>query len=375
MNLSNIDITGIEIIKKEDHVIIRRFNKYFRLGNKEANMVKDILEAKNENYFLETYNLTLQEFHDFLLALQNAGITGEVKKEKKNFLFYKIPLFNPDSLLNKFNKLFLQNKFINSTFLLAATLTIILGFILFFLNFNDITSNFLKGFGFKQYILFYIATIGTVFLHELGHAIVCKHYGGKVNEIGFYLIFFSPALYCDVSGIRAFNKNKHKIATLLAGILVQLIIFAIITILYVNMHIDSNLFSTFICWNLLMIISNIIPVIKLDGYWILSSLVDIPNLYEKSLKLALGKNENVLFDEREVRKANFIKWFGIFNILFVFISIVLGIWGIYYLSITLEGPFKYFALTVEVLIYLLTIIMFGDFIYKIVKAKTQPQKG
>ena len=376
MNFNDFNMSGIEVIEKTDHFIIKRYKNYFRLGTQEANMIIDILETNDESYLLEKYHLTIDELNNFLLALQEAGIIGERKKEKKNLLFYKVPVFNPDRLLTKINELFFQNRIINYCLLIFITLTIILGFIQFSFNFFEITTSFLKGFGFKEYVLFYIATIGTVFLHELGHAIVCKHYNGKVDEIGFLLIFFSPALYCDVSGIWAFEKKKHKIFTLLAGILVQLIMFAVMTILYVVYFNDSNWLATFICWNLMMIFSNIIPVIKLDGYWILSNLIEIPNLYEKSLKLALGVKDNILFNEREIAKSNFIKWFGIFNISFVFVSLIFGFIGIYYISITLEGPFKYVAITVEVIMYTLILVLFGGLLLKIIKFKAQQhQKG
>lgn len=375
MNLNDVDINGIEVIEKSDHYIVKRFKNYFRLGTREANIIIDILNKNDEEFLLKKYNLTSNQFSDFLLALQNAGIIGEVKKEKKNFLFYKIPLMNPDRLLTKFNNLFLQNKLINTLLLSLITITIILGFIEFGFNFIDISSKFLKGFGFKEYFLFYLATIGTVFLHELGHAIVCKYNGGKVDEIGFLLIFFSPALYCDVSGIWTFNKKKPKIATLLAGIIVQLIMFSIMTLLYVNFYSGSYWLATFICWNLLMTISNIIPVIKLDGYWILSNVIDVPNLYEKSMKLALGIKKNVLFNEKELAKEKFIKWFGIFNIAFVFVSIIFGFAGIYYISTTLEGTFRYVAMTVEILMYTLTLILFSGFLYKIIKLKRLQAKG
>lgn len=374
MDLKNINLKDIEITKKDTHYIVKRHRNYYRIGNKEAQLLIDIIDEKDEDFLISKHHIDSIELKDFLNTLERLGIIGSFKKEKKNFLFYRVPLMNPNKILTIINNIFLQNKIINSCILTFMIFIIIFGLIEFFLNITDIVPKFLKGFGFQEYILFYLATISAVFLHELGHAIVCKYYKGNVEEIGFILIFFSPALYCDVSGIWLFEKKKQKIITLLAGIIVQLIIFSIMIFLYINFYNSSTWLATFILWNLLMTISNIIPVIKLDGYWILSNLIEIPNLYEKSMKLALGVKENVLFNEREVSKKKFIKLFGIFNIGFVFISLILGFIGIYYISITLEGVFRTLALIVETLMYVLTLIFFSAFLYKIIKSKINNKK-
>lgn len=374
MDIKNINLKDIEIIKKDTHYIVKRHKNYYRIGNKEAQLLIDIIDGKNEDVLVSKHQIELSELKNFLNALEQIGIIGSIKKEKKNFLFYRVPLMNPDKILTTFNNIFLQNKIINNFILIFMMIIIIVGLIEFFINITDIAPKFLKGFGFKEYILFYLATISAVFLHELGHGVICKYYNGNVEEIGFILIFFSPALYCDVSGIWLFEKRKQKIITLLAGIIVQLIIFSIMVFLYLNFYNSSTWLATFILWNLLMTISNIIPVIKLDGYWILSNLVEIPNLYEKSMKLALGVKENVLFNEREVSKKKFIKLFGLFNIVFVFISLILGFWSIYYISKTLEGTFRTVALLVETLMYILTLIFFSAFLYKIVKSKLNNKK-
>ncbi|MBM7690762.1 putative peptide zinc metalloprotease protein [Peribacillus deserti] len=376
MNLDTMNFKGIEFIEKEDHFIIKRFKKYFRLGKNEGHMLKDVVTLRDETAILAKYNMPLDELKGFLSALESTGIIGEVPKEKQNFLFYRVPMFNPDLFLSNLVHTFLKNKFIVKTIFIVLNLVIILGLLLFGFKFSQISSSFLENFGFKEYFIFYFATITAVFIHEFGHAIACKYYGGKVEEIGFLLIFFSPALYCDVSGIWAFEKKREKIITLFAGIYVQFIIFACSSILYYFFFGYSTWLATFVGWNLLMVLSNIIPVIKLDGYWILSNLIEVPNLYEKSLKLALGTDKDeTLFNQHELSRKKFIKLFGIFNISFVFVSIILGFFGIYFLSTKLEGTFKYVALTIEILMYTLTLIFFGHFLYKLFKQKKLTLKG
>ncbi len=363
-------MNGIEFIEDKDYFIIKRYGKYFRLGVQEANMLRELTARRDVQTVLSKYEISEEDFSKFIHSLEECGVVGDVKKERKNILFYRFKLINPDTYLHLLVNKFLSNKTVNRLLLIFSALIIMMGSIIFLKNISQLTDGFFKDFVFFDFITFYIVTILVIFLHELGHGIACKYFGGKVEEIGFLLIFFSPALYCDVSGIWSFKDKKKKIITLIAGVYIQLIIFSLCSLAYDLYFGHSTWLATFILWNVLMIFSNILPFIKLDGYWILSNIVEIPNLYEKSLKLALGRGEEVLFDEREIIKKKFIKFFGILNILFVLMSIVVGFIGIYYVSINIEGYFKYVILFFEGITYFLVLIFFGLFLYKLSKKKS-----
>lgn len=163
---------------------------------------------------------------------------------------------------------------------------------------------------FFVFSLVYIPKKDIYFISESEDDICFKHKKGMVDHASI-----KPAKKSKSMSIHhGFRDKKKKIITLIAGVYVQLIIFSLCSIVYDLYSRHSTWLATFILWNVLMVFSNILPFIKLDGYWILSNIVEIPNLYEKSLKLALGRGEEVLFDEREIRKKKFIKVFGILNI-------------------------------------------------------------
>lgn len=377
LDIKKLNTCSIEFIKEDSHYVIHRFNKYFRIGFREAEILKDIINRKEKESILVEHQITEEDFKNLIASFESVGIIGNEKKEKKNVLFYRVKLFDPNSILNKFTETVFSSLQLNVAFLFCSILFILFGLICFINNFDSFTSEFLSGFEFKDYIAFYLLTILAIFLHELGHAVSCKYFGGDVKEIGFLLIFFSPALYCDVSGIRTFKHKREKIITLLAGIFVQGLIFSLFACFYVFDIWKTSFCATFAIWNFAMIFSNIIPVIKLDGYWILSTVIDIPNLYEKSFKLVLHpKNiDGILFDEKEFAKKNVIRFYGYANISFVFVSIISGFIGLYYLSYKLEGPFKYVILTFEALMYSLIFIFFVQFLYKLFKNENRVQKG
>ena len=367
MDCSVLDVKDIEVIKKDDYFIVKRSKKYFRLGSSEAKLLKDLLEIRNFKKVSEKNNVSESELMDFVQALKDIGILGGLAKEKKNYLFYHVPFVNPNRFLDVFVKKAFQFKVVNILLITLLSTIIITGLFYFCTNFPAFSSNFLRGFGVNEFILFYSASVIAVLLHELGHAIVCKYYGGKVEEIGLLFIFFSPALYCDVSSIREFKGKKERILTLLAGIFVQLIIFSCMSILFIEVYPNSSWVATFTYWNLIMVLVNIIPFIRLDGYWILSTILNVPNLYAKSFQLALGLKQNILFNESEQRKKVYIKIYGYLNFIFVIFSIFSGFVGVYYMSSLLDGVYKMIMVTIQLSLYLLISIFFIRFIYKIIK--------
>lgn len=131
-----------------------------------------------------------------------------------------------------------------------------------------------------------LLAIGTVkVLHELGHALACKHYGGEVHELGFMLLVFAPCLYCDVSDAWRLPSKWRRIAVSAAGVMVELVVASIATIVWwyaqpgVVQLVALNIML--ICTiNTLLINGN--PLMRYDGYYIFSDLVEVPNLWQRS---------------------------------------------------------------------------------------------
>ena len=74
--------------------------------------------------------------------------------------------------------------------------------------------------------LFWLAVaIGSVkVLHELGHALTCRRFGGRCHELGFMLLVFTPCLYCNVSDAWLLNDKWRRIAISAAGIVVEVMV-------------------------------------------------------------------------------------------------------------------------------------------------------
>jgi putative peptide zinc metalloprotease protein len=141
-------------------------------------------------------------------------------------------------------------------------------------------------------------------LHEISHAMVAKSYGTPIPATGLMLYYFNIALYVDLSGIALLKSTRQKVASFLAGIMSQLIISSIMIILF---HFfgepNSMMWSYFLIFamgNFLSALFNLIPFVKLDGYFILSSLLGIPKLREISAKYFLERLSGKSKDNLEI---------------------------------------------------------------------------
>ena len=132
------------------------------------------------------------------------------------------------------------------------------------------------------YWLLWLATIVTVkIIHELAHAVTCKHFGGRCHEIGVLLLAMIPCLYCDVTDAWRLSSKWQRIAVSAAGMIVEWVIASLALIVW--WHAQPGLLQTW-CLSAAMVCSigtllvNANPLLRYDGYYILSDLVEVPNL-------------------------------------------------------------------------------------------------
>jgi len=155
-------------------------------------------------------------------------------------------------------------------------------------NFDVLRSRlpaFHEFFGPSNWLLLAAVLAGTKVLHELAHGLACKRLGGECHEIGFMLLVLTPCLYCDVSDAWMVPGKWRRAAIGAAGIYIELVLAAAATFLW--WYSDPGLLNH-VCLQIMFICSvstvlfNGNPLLRYDGYYILSDLLEIPNLSQKA---------------------------------------------------------------------------------------------
>jgi putative peptide zinc metalloprotease protein len=155
-----------------------------------------------------------------------------------------------------------------------------------------------------------LATLGTVMLHELGHAGAVKFHGGHVHRLGFMLFYLAPAMFCDTSDSWRFPRRAQRAAVSLAGIGVQLVVTALVVLLLaLPLPGDLNAWITLYAFiNFGMCMLNAVPFVKLDGYWTLVAVSDRPNLRAEATGLVREYVRRALFGLKRPLKPMPVPW-------------------------------------------------------------------
>jgi putative peptide zinc metalloprotease protein len=129
-------------------------------------------------------------------------------------------------------------------------------------------------------------------IHELGHAFSCRRFGGECHELGIMFLVFIPTPYVDASSAWGFPNKWHRIFVGAGGMIVELFVAALIALVWI--HLDKSTLVAQLCFNAMLVASvstvifNANPLLRYDGYYILSDWLEIPNLRQKSSEYALG---------------------------------------------------------------------------------------
>ncbi|HTU91318.1 MAG TPA: biotin/lipoyl-binding protein [Gemmataceae bacterium] len=288
--------------------------RYYRLKDNEYFLLqyldgKHTLEEAQKEYEVRYRpdRLKLEDVEAFGQQLINAGLAQnespragkqlyEQRKKRRrsewmqtltNILYIKIPVFDPDWLLKRMLR-WVGFIFTLSFFLLSVGLMLSAA-LLVATHFETFRSKLPEQHMFFRFqtIAYMWAALGAVkIIHEFGHGLSCKTFGGEVHEMGALLLCLSPALYCNVSDAWTLPNKWHRIIISAAGIYVELVIASIATFVWWNSapypFINNLALSLMVVCSISTVVFNANPLMRYDGYYVLADWLEIPNLRERS---------------------------------------------------------------------------------------------
>jgi len=229
------------------------------------------------------------------LGARNLAILEKIRDERKkkvdraSMLYIYFSAWDPDKVLERIHPylrfLYTRQFSYFALFLFALTAAIVIG------DYNRIRDDTAEFYSFANktafdiwifwWILFVISGI-----HEFGHGLTCKHFGGEVHQMGFMLMYFTPSFYTDCTDMYMFDKTQKRLWTIFAGIWIELVACAVATFVWYlsprGSFIGDLGYKTLLLTGVSGVIINLNPLMKLDGYFALCQYLEIDNLRDDS---------------------------------------------------------------------------------------------
>jgi multidrug efflux pump subunit AcrA (membrane-fusion protein) len=135
-------------------------------------------------------------------------------------------------------------------------------------------------------LLFWVMAAFVILVHELGHGYTCKYFGGEVRELGFMLLYFQPAFFCNVSDAWSFPERRKRLWVTAAGTWIQLILAGLAGIVWwataPGTVVANAAIAVMVVGGLTTVLTNANPLLPLDGYFALSDWMEIGNLRQRA---------------------------------------------------------------------------------------------
>lgn len=206
-------------------------------------------------------------------------VNGKPARKRQSLLYCRFSVFDPDRL---FNWLEPKIRWVWTPAFLAVTAIMILAAMLLMANNrHQMIAGFSQAWRWETVILTWLTVVLATTLHEFAHGLTCKRYGGEVHEVGVLFMFFTPCFFCNVSDAWLIPQKSRRMWITLAGGYCDLIIWSLAAFVW-RLTVPNSLIN-YLAWVILSVCGirvffNFNPLSKLDGYYLLSDWLEIPNL-------------------------------------------------------------------------------------------------
>jgi multidrug efflux pump subunit AcrA (membrane-fusion protein) len=331
---------------------------YYHLGEEEHFLLTQLDGQRNSDAiraaFAERFGQSLddEDLQEFLAMAKERRLLqdkGQALKQPKSradhpgdpaslggqapfglrLLYWRRNFFDPDRLFNWLAPKVWWCR--TPAFLVFSAGCIGLAAVLLWANRQGLVHSLLSSLRWETAILAWLVLLFVTTCHEFAHGLTCKHYGGEVHEVGFLLIFFMPCFYCNVSDAWLFKEKSKRLWVTLAGGYFELFVWALVVFLWRVTMSDSLVnYLAFVILTAcgVQTLFNFNPLLKLDGYYLLSDWLEFPNLQQRSTDYLKGWMRRFLWGaarpERDARGRTllvygFVSW--LYSLVFLGLSL------------------------------------------------------
>ena len=227
---------------------------------------------------------------------------SEVVQRWSSLLFFRLPLWCPDAFLRSTAWI---GKFLFSRWGAMVWLALVIwGAAELVTNWNAFATDTSGLLGMANLGWLYLIMGVIKVLHEMGHGYACRKLGGEVPEMGVMLLLFTPLPYVDASSSTAFRNKWDRILVGAAGMLVETGLAGLSAVVWAytsagTLHMLAA--NAVIAASVVTLLFNANPLLRYDGYHMLSDWLEVPNLQARAAQMVQHLVDRHLFGLKQSR--------------------------------------------------------------------------
>ena len=226
--------------------------------------------------------------------------TKKIRAQLSNLFSFKWPLFNPDRLLRAMqafgNLVFSPPGAVAWLLVVGACLKLAAD------HWPELAARSAGVLDPANLPMLALAFILVKIVHELGHGLACRHFGGAVRETGLMFMFLAPFPYIDTTASWAFRQRWKRVLVASAGMIFEIFVAALAMAVWAwsgDPGLRSLAYQVVFVASVTTLLFNGNPLLRYDAYYIFSDLVRVPNLQQRSNQMLGFLCERYLFGLRE----------------------------------------------------------------------------
>lgn len=268
-------------------------------GNRTAAEIAEFMserhpdQALSEQDAIEFIESTDPNTWERTLGEKNLALLSKIRDERKHraerssLLYYYLSAWNPNRMLERIHPylrwMYTRGFVIFSVLLFLTTFLIVAG------DYSRIRQDTVEFYNFTHKTaydlwIFWVLLFVISGIHEFGHGLTCKHFGGAVDSMGLMLVFFTPSFFTDCTEMCMFDKTGKRLWTIFAGIWIELVTCGVSTLIWYFSSPGSFVgdlgYKMLLLTGVSGVFINLNPLMKFDGYFALSQYLEMESLRE-----------------------------------------------------------------------------------------------
>jgi putative peptide zinc metalloprotease protein len=232
-----------------------------------------------------------------LLRRHKQQMKQKMQGRLMNILFPRIPIWDPDRFLCRWMPV--VRPLLSKGGAIVWLIVVMAAIVAIVPRWTDVADAARNSIAPGNWLWLWAVFVGIKFIHECGHAFACRRFGGEVHEMGIMFLVFIPTPYVDASTAWAFPSRWARMFVGAAGMIVELFVASLLAFVWLNTNpnelINQLAYNAMLIASVSTIVFNANPLLRYDGYYMLSDFLEIPNLQRKSSEYILGLVKRHIF--------------------------------------------------------------------------------